>query len=55
MKTCRICGSDLLHEKDINLVAGTREFRPIDHIVQLHFQVKSTSPYVCHLKAWFLA
>lgn len=60
MKTCRICGSDLLHKKDINLVAGTSEFRPIDHIVQLPFQVKSTSPYVCqkckaNLKAWFVA
>ena len=60
VKTCRICGSDLLHKKDINLVAGTSEFRPIDHIVQLPFQVKSTSPCVCqkctaNLKTWFVA
>ena len=60
MKTCRICGSDLLHKKDINLVAGTSEFWRIDHIAQLPFQVKSTSPYVCqkckaNLKAWFVA
>ena len=60
MKTCRICAYGLLHKKDINLVAGTSEVRPIDYIVQLPFPVNNTSPYVCqkskaNLKAWFVA
>ena len=60
MKNCRICASDLRHEKDMNLVEGTSEFRSIDHKAQLPFQVKRTSPYVCQkckasLKAWFVS
>ena len=47
MKSCTFCGLELTSPKDCNLVAGSAEFRPIDAILQLPFNIKNHSPYVC--------
>ena len=60
MKSCKICGLELIHPRDIFLVFGSSEFRPIDAIVQLPFIITGDSPYVCKqckgsLKSWMQA
>ncbi len=60
MKSCKICGLELIHQRDIFLVFGSSEFRPIDAIVQLPFIITGDSPYVCKqckgsLKSWMQA
>ena len=47
MKSCTFCGLELITPKDLNLVAGSGEFRPIDAILQLPFVITNNSPYVC--------
>jgi hypothetical protein len=63
MHFCRICALELRNHKDLNFVAGSGEFRPIDAIVQLSFVIADTSQYVCRkarkcrgsLKSWVQA
>ena len=42
-----MCESEVVNRKDLNLVAGSEEFRPINAIVELSFRIENTSPYMC--------
>ena len=47
MKSCTFCGLELTSPKDFNLVAGSGEFRPVDAILQLPFNIINHLPHVC--------